>query len=76
MLDDGHGLSSQDGLVNPKSGGEDLDQPDVGGDLVSDCNHDKSLKSSLRYQVATIIATNSDVIGIYKSFKYKLYNLG
>jgi hypothetical protein len=36
VLDDGHGFTSQDRLVNTQSGGEDLDEADVGGNLVSD----------------------------------------
>jgi hypothetical protein len=37
VLDDGHRLSCQDGLVNPQGGGEDLDQTDISGDLVANC---------------------------------------
>ena len=36
VLDDRHGLSGEDGLVDPEDGGEDLDDADVGGDLVAD----------------------------------------
>ena len=36
VLDDGHRLSGQDGLVNTEGGGVDLDQAEVGRDLVSD----------------------------------------
>ena len=36
VLDDRDGLSSQDGLIDPEGGREDLGQPDVGGDLVAD----------------------------------------
>lgn len=48
VLDDGHGLSSQDGLVNPKSGGVDLEQPDVSGDLVTNCNRHYGLDNVVR----------------------------
>ena len=35
MLDHGDRLSGQDGLVNAEGGGVDLDQSEVGGDLVT-----------------------------------------
>ena len=35
MLDNRHGLSGEDGLVNSEGGGVDLDDPEVGGHLVS-----------------------------------------
>ena len=36
VLDDGDGLSGQDGLVDAERGGVDLDDPEVGGHLVTD----------------------------------------
>ena len=38
MLDDGDGLSGQDGLVNTEGGRVDLDQTEVSRDLVSNGN--------------------------------------
>ena len=35
VLDDGHGLAGEDGLVDAEGGGQDGDDPDVGGDLVT-----------------------------------------
>uniref|UniRef100_A0A182WLP1 Uncharacterized protein n=1 Tax=Anopheles minimus TaxID=112268 RepID=A0A182WLP1_9DIPT len=36
VLDHGHGLTSQDGLIDTDGGGEDLDQTDISRDLVPD----------------------------------------
>ena len=41
MLDHGHGLTGQDGLINSQGGGQDRDNPDIGGDFVTDCNENK-----------------------------------
>ena len=36
MLDDRHRLTGEDGLIDPERGGVDLDETNVGGDLVAD----------------------------------------
>ena len=36
VLDHGHGLTGQDGLINSQGGGEDSDNSDIGGDFVTD----------------------------------------
>ena len=41
VLDHGHGLTGQDGLINSQGGGQDRDNPDIGGDFVTDCNENK-----------------------------------
>ena len=41
MLDHGHGLTGQDGLINSQGGGQDRDNPDISGDFVTDCNENK-----------------------------------
>jgi len=41
VLDHGHGLTGQDGLINSQCGGQDRDNPDIGGDFVTDCNENK-----------------------------------
>lgn len=38
VLDDRDRLSSKDGLIDTKSGGQNLGDTDVSGDLVTDCN--------------------------------------
>ena len=37
MFDDRHGLAGEDGLVNAEGSRADLDEPEVRGDLVTDC---------------------------------------
>ena len=37
VFDHGDGFTGQDGLVNTESGGHDGDDPDISGDLVTDC---------------------------------------
>ena len=41
VLDHGHGLTGQDGLINSQCGGQDRDNPDIGRDFVTDCNENK-----------------------------------
>lgn len=36
MLDDGHGFSGQDGLIDPDGGGVNFGEPNVGRDFVTD----------------------------------------
>ena len=38
VLDDRDGLASKDGLVDPERRRQDLNDPDVGRDLVANCN--------------------------------------
>ena len=36
VLDHGHGLTGQDGLINSQGGGQDSDNSDISGDFVTD----------------------------------------
>ena len=47
MLDDRYGLSSEDGLIDSEGGGVDLDDPEVGGHLVSDGDLDNVAGNNL-----------------------------
>ena len=47
VLDNGHGFTSQDRLVNADGGRQDLHDTDVSGDLVTNCSRENGNKSSI-----------------------------
>lgn len=65
MLDDGDGLSSEDGLVDPERGRHDGDQADVGRGLVTDWTNKNWLKKNQRFPSCVVPRTRDldDVSG-------------
>ena len=45
VLDDRHGFTGQDGLIDAEGGGHDGNDPNISGDLVTDCNLDEEKNS-------------------------------
>ena len=77
VLDDGHGFTSQDRLVNTDRGGVHLDESDVSGDFVTHCNkrsargHQRSLWVTKGHQRSPLLTrhlnhiTGDDLAGAH-----------